>query len=158
MLGPLAAASDPDPLSFAISVAYPIGDLLLIGMALGLVMTPGARSASFWLLVANLVAMLVGDLVFGLQSVDGTYVDGGLLDGVWLVAYTLFAIAALHPTMADVFDPKPIPVALLGRSAWSCSGARCWSGRRSSSLEAVEHRLHRPRGRRLPPRSCPSSS
>ena len=27
VLGPLVAASDPEPLSFAISVAYPIGDL-----------------------------------------------------------------------------------------------------------------------------------
>ena len=64
--------------------------------------------------MANLVALLVGDLVFGLQSVDGTYVDGGLLDGVWLLGYILFGAAALHPTMAGVFDPRPIAVALLG--------------------------------------------
>jgi diguanylate cyclase (GGDEF)-like protein len=114
VLGPLVAASDPEPLSFAISIAYPIGDLLLIGMALGLVMTPGARTASFGLLVANLVLLLVGDLVFGLQTVAGTYIDGGLLDGVWLIAYVLFGTAALHPTMAGVFDPRPIAVALLG--------------------------------------------
>ena len=114
ILGPLVGVMDPEPLSFAISIAYPIGDLLLIGLALGLVMTPGARSASFGLLVSMLVTLLVGDLVFNLQSVDGTYVDGGLLDGVWLVAYALFGIAALHPSMAGVFDPKPIAVALLG--------------------------------------------
>jgi diguanylate cyclase len=114
VLGPLVAASEPDALSFAISAAYPVGDLLLIGMALGLVMTPGARSASFGLLVANLVVLLVGDLMFGLQSVDGTYIDGGLLDVVWLAAYILFAASALHPTMAGVFDPRPIAVTLLG--------------------------------------------
>jgi diguanylate cyclase (GGDEF)-like protein len=114
VLGPLAAASDTDPLSFAISIAYPIGDLLLIGMALGLVMTPGARSASFVLLMANLVVLLIADLIFGLQTVDGTYVDGGLLDGVWLVGYVLFGAAALHPTMARVFDPRPVSVTLLG--------------------------------------------
>jgi diguanylate cyclase (GGDEF)-like protein len=113
VLGPLVAATDPDPLSFAISIAYPIGDLLLIGMALGLVMTPGARSPSFRLLVANLVALLIGDLVFGLQSLDGTYVDGGLLDGVWVIAYLLFATAATHPSMAVVFEPRPVAVALL---------------------------------------------
>jgi diguanylate cyclase (GGDEF)-like protein len=114
VLGPLVSASDPDALSFAISAAYPVGDLLLIGMALGLVMTPGARSASFGLLVANLVVLLIGDVIFGLQSVDGTYIDGGLLDGVWLLAYVLFAAAALHPTMAGVFDPRPVAVTLLG--------------------------------------------
>lgn len=114
ILGPLVAVSDPDPLSFWISVAYPVGDLLLIGLALGLVMTPGARSPSFGLLVANLVLLLVGDLVFNLQSVEGTYVDGGPLDGVWLLAYTAFGAAALHPSMTGIFNPRPIAVALLG--------------------------------------------
>jgi diguanylate cyclase len=123
VLGPLVAASDPDPLSFAIGVAYPIGDLLLIGMALGLVMTPGAKSRSFALLVANLTIVLVGDLVFNLQSLDGSYVDGALLDGVWLVAYTAFAMSALHPSMAVVFDPRPLPIALLGPIRYVLLGA-----------------------------------
>ncbi len=114
VLGPLVTTMDPDPVSFAISIAYPIGDLLLIGLALGLVMTPGAKSPSFGLLVANLVVLLIGDLVFNLQSVEGTYVDGGLLDGVWLLGYTFFGAAALHPSMAGIFDPRPIAVALLG--------------------------------------------
>jgi diguanylate cyclase (GGDEF)-like protein len=105
---------DPDQLSFAISIAYPIGDLVLLGMAFGLVMGPGARSASFGLLVANLIVLLVGDLVFNLQSVDGTYVDGGLLDGVWLLGYVLFGMSALHPSMTKLFEPRPIAVALLG--------------------------------------------
>ena len=114
VLGPVVAATDPEPLGFAISVAYPIGDLLLIGMALGLIMTPGARSASFRFLIASLVVLLVGDLVYGLQSLDGTYIDGGLLDGMWLIAYVLFGTAAMHPTMTAVFEPKPVAVALLG--------------------------------------------
>jgi diguanylate cyclase (GGDEF)-like protein len=114
VLGPTVAATDPDPLSFAISTAYPVGDLLLLGMALGLIMTPGAHALSFRLLVANLVVLLVGDLVFGLQSIEGTYVDGGTLDGVWLLGYVLFGTAAMHPTMAVVFDPRPIAVALVG--------------------------------------------
>jgi diguanylate cyclase (GGDEF)-like protein len=115
VLGPVAAASDPDPLAFSISVAYPVGDLLLIGLALGLVMVPGSKSASFRLLVTNLAILLLGDLLFGLQSVNGTYVDGGPLDAVWLLAYVAFAAAALHPSMGAVFDPRPAPVTLLGR-------------------------------------------
>ena len=114
VLGPLAAYADPEPVSFAVSVAYPIGDLLLIGMALGLVMTPGARTVAFRLLVASLVATLGADLVFGLQSLDETYVEGGWLDGVWLLAYLLFATAAVHPTMTEAFEPRPVAVALLG--------------------------------------------
>ena len=123
ILGPLAAATDPDPLTFSISVAYPIGDLLLIGLALGLVMTPGAKSASFRLLVANLVLLLVGDLVFNLQSLDGTYVDGGVIDSLWLIAYLVFGMAAMHPTMAAIFEPRPIAVALLGPLRLALLGA-----------------------------------
>ena len=37
-------------MSLAISLAYPIADLLLIGVAMGLLTTPGARTASFRLL------------------------------------------------------------------------------------------------------------
>jgi diguanylate cyclase (GGDEF)-like protein len=114
VLGPLAASADPEPVSFAVSVAYPVGDLLLIGMALGLVMTPGVRTVSFGLLMASLVTMLVGDLAFGLQTLDETYVEGGWLDGVWLVAYLIFATAAVHPTMTEAFEPRPVAVALLG--------------------------------------------
>jgi len=114
VLGPLAAFADPEPVAFVVSVAYPIGDLLLIGMALGLVMTSGARTVSFWLLVTSLVTMLVGDLVFGLQTLEDTYVEGAWLDGVWLLAYIAFATAAVHPTMAQTFEAHPVSVALLG--------------------------------------------
>ena len=114
VLGPIAGASDPEPMAFWISVAYPIGDLLLIGMALTLVMIPGLRSPAFALLMTNLVVILVGDLIFGVQSLDGTYVDGGILDTLWLWGYIAFAMAALHPSMAELFDPRPVPVVLLG--------------------------------------------
>jgi diguanylate cyclase (GGDEF)-like protein len=114
VLGPLAGTGDADPLSFAISVAYPIGDLLLIGMALGVVMTPGTRSASFGLLVASLLVLLMGDLVFGLQTIDGTYVNGGPLDGVWLIAYIAFGTAAAHPSMRGLVEPRPLAVTPLG--------------------------------------------
>ena len=114
VLGPQVAAADTDPLSFAITLAYPIGDLILIGMALGLIMTPGARSPSFRLLVGSLVVLLVGDLAFGLQSLNGTYVDGAWLDGSWLIAYLAFGTAALHPSMVGLVEPRPVAVTLLG--------------------------------------------
>lgn len=116
ILGPVAAAGNPDPLSFAISLAYPVGDLLLIGMALGLVMGPGARSTSFYLLMGSLVVSLVGDLVFGVQSVNGSYVDGSWLDALWLVAYAAFATAVAHPSMREVFEPSSVSITLLSRT------------------------------------------
>jgi diguanylate cyclase (GGDEF)-like protein len=114
VLGPLASLADPEPVSFAISVAYPLGDLLLIGMALALAATPGEKGASFRLLVASLGAMLVADLVFGLLSVGEGYEQGGWLDAVWLLAYILFAATTVHPSMTELVEPRPVPVTLLG--------------------------------------------
>src|SRR5262249_19139925 len=87
VLGPLAAPADPEPLSFAISIAYPLGDLLLIGMALALAVTPGAKGAAYWLLVGSLVTILAADLMFTLQSLDGTYSEGNFLDALWIMGY-----------------------------------------------------------------------
>jgi diguanylate cyclase (GGDEF)-like protein len=114
VLGPLAAGADPEPVSFVISIAYPAGDLLLIGMALALAATPGVKGASYWLLVASLVATLAADLGFNLQTLAETYVDGGALDSLWIVAYVLFAASALHPSMAQLVEPRPVTVTLLG--------------------------------------------
>ncbi len=136
VLSPVVAASDPDPLSFYITIAYPIGDMLLIGMALGMMLTPGAKSASFRLLVASLVMLFGGDLVYGIQSLEGTYVDGGPLDAIYLVSYVFFAMSATHPTMSRVFDPRPVAVALLGRIRLSLLGGAMLVG---PALLVVEH-------------------
>ena len=61
---PQVAAAELDPLSLAISLSYPIADLLLIGVAMGLLTTPGARTTSFRLLRASLVLLLVADQIY----------------------------------------------------------------------------------------------
>jgi diguanylate cyclase (GGDEF)-like protein len=113
-IGPLAAQLDPEPLAFAISVAYPTMDLLLIGVFIGLVAGPGVRTASFRLLGLSLLALLVADQIYAIQSTAGTYTDGGTLDVGWLVAYGTIGASALHPSMRSLFDGRPIPVTLLG--------------------------------------------
>jgi two-component system cell cycle response regulator len=50
-------------------------------------------------LLASLAAMLLGDLVYGLQTATDTYRDGGIPDLFWLIEYILLGTAALHPTM-----------------------------------------------------------
>jgi diguanylate cyclase (GGDEF)-like protein len=114
VLGPLADVADPAPVPFAISVAYPLGDLLLIGMALALAATPGARGVSFRFLMASLVAVLVADLVFGLMTLEDTYTDGSWVDAIWMIGYLLFGAAALHPSMGELVEPHPVAVTLLG--------------------------------------------
>ncbi|HET7725928.1 MAG TPA: GGDEF domain-containing protein [Candidatus Limnocylindrales bacterium] len=110
----LAGAAELDAVGLLVSVAYPLMDLLVIGVAFTFLATPGSRSPSFVLLVASLGIILAADVVFAAQVAEGTYVDGGLLDAGWLAGYALAGTAALHPSMRAVAQPHPVPVAWLG--------------------------------------------
>jgi diguanylate cyclase (GGDEF)-like protein len=114
LIQPLLVDSELDTLSLAITLAYPVADLVLIGVAMGLLTTPGARTTSFRLLGASLGLLLVADQVYALQNLEGTYVSGSLLDSLYLVAYLLFGAAAAHPSMRLLTEPHPVAVTWLG--------------------------------------------
>ena len=87
-----------------ISLAYPLMDLLLLGAVLR--MAVGSRSRpALRIMFAGLLTMLVADTVYAWLALKGTYVDGSWVDGLFLGAYALIGIAALHPSMA-VLSPE----------------------------------------------------
>ncbi len=110
-----AMEGDYDALSLAVSMAYPIGDLLAFGVVIGLLATPGARTQSFVFLVAGVLAMFVADVVYAHVAALDAYVDGGPLDLLWLASYVALGLAALHSSMREVAAPHPVPVAWLSR-------------------------------------------
>ena len=114
LIEPSFAGTEATPLELLISLAYPLADLLVIGVATGLLTTPGARTPSFGLLVGGLLVLLVSDETYALQNLHGTYESGSLLDLGWLVAYLVTALAALHPSMREVVRPQPVNVTWLG--------------------------------------------
>lgn len=114
LMRPVVADTELDVVSLAISLAYPIGDVILIGVAIGLLTTAGARTASFALLAASLGSLVVADMVYALQTMEGTYISGSTLDRLYLVSYVLFGASALHPSMRVLTDPHPVPVTWLG--------------------------------------------
>ncbi|HSK22007.1 MAG TPA: GGDEF domain-containing protein [Egicoccus sp.] len=89
-----------------VSLAYPLGDLIVLPLIARLVFVHGARVRSHLLVLGSMVAMLVADVAFGIGFNNGWYVDGGPLDGLWLLAYVLLAAAAWHPSAAH--DPPPL--------------------------------------------------
>ncbi len=114
LMQPALVDSDMDPLSLAISGAYPLADLVLIGVTLGLLVTPGARTTSFRLLILSLGLMLVADQVYALQSLSDTYQSGAPLDLLWMLAYLAIGSAALHPSMRTLTEAHPVNVTWLG--------------------------------------------
>jgi diguanylate cyclase len=91
--------------SRAVVIAYPVGDLVVISMLVRLLTGSGSRNRSFALIVASMLAFLVGDIGWAVTSqlglelgVAGTH----LLDMVFLTAYSLLGAAALHPSAREV--------------------------------------------------------
>jgi diguanylate cyclase (GGDEF)-like protein len=114
LMRPQVVGSELDMLSLSITLAYPIADLLLIGVAMGLLTTPGARTPAFAMLGASLACLLVADQVYALQTLEGSYVSGSLVDNLYLASYLLFGASALHHSMRKLTDPHPVPVTWLG--------------------------------------------
>lgn len=114
IIQPQMVDTEIDPLSLGISLAYPLMDLLLIGVAMGLLTTPGARTTSFRLLGASLMALVIADHAYAVQNLDGTYVAGGPIDTLYLISYLTFGAAVLHPSMRRLTEPHPVAVTWLG--------------------------------------------
>jgi diguanylate cyclase (GGDEF)-like protein len=120
LIQPQVVGTDLDATSLLISLAYPVADLILIGVAMGLLTTPGARTPSFQMLAISLGLLLVADQIYALQNLDDSYVSGGPIDSLYLVAYLLFGAAAAHPSMRRLTEPHPVPVTWLGPVRLAC--------------------------------------
>ena len=90
-----------------VSVAYPLGDVLLLAAALSLAMDSGRRRPAFYLLSASIIALLVTDFVYGLMLLHGSYDHQLSLDIGWIAFYLLWGAAALHPSMRELDEPSP---------------------------------------------------
>ncbi|GAA4610652.1 hypothetical protein GCM10023107_97520 [Actinoplanes octamycinicus] len=60
-------------LTTLVSVAYPLGDLMLIMVGARLVLGAGPRSPSLYLIAGYLGCGLYADTAYTIQSLDGTY-------------------------------------------------------------------------------------
>ncbi len=100
-IDPLIDSGRLATLALATSVAYPVFDVLWLGVVARMLFGPGIRTPAFWLIVAAIAAVLVSDTaVAWVQSVGGTR-TGEIIDLGWWVAIAALAVAALHPTMVD---------------------------------------------------------
>ncbi|WP_432488270.1 GGDEF domain-containing protein [Kineococcus sp. SYSU DK018] len=85
-----------------LAALYPVGDVLLLALLVRLFTSSGARTASFRLLGAGVLLMLVTDSAYQVQSLNGVY--SGILDAGWLASYACVAAAALHPSMRQLTE------------------------------------------------------
>jgi diguanylate cyclase (GGDEF)-like protein len=104
LAGPIARATDVALLDRLVGIAYPACDILLLSVLVRLVITAGARTGAFRLLVGACGLLLAADTVYAVLVAEASY-DGGLVDGLWLASYVLWGAAALHPSMRKLSEP-----------------------------------------------------
>ncbi|MFJ8435298.1 putative bifunctional diguanylate cyclase/phosphodiesterase [Kitasatospora sp. NPDC094019] len=104
---PYARNPDLDWFQKAVSIAYPLGDVVVLALLLRLVVPRGGVSRSLQLLTVGTVGLLVSDIAYGLIVLHGNWHIGTPVDFGWAAFYTAWGAAALHPSMVEL--TKPIP-------------------------------------------------
>jgi diguanylate cyclase (GGDEF)-like protein/PAS domain S-box-containing protein len=122
------------PLAQGVSIAYPLGDVLLLAGMIRLSVDSGKRAPAFYLLSASIVCLLATDSAYNYALLKNTYDHQLIYDAGWILYYLLWGAAALHPSMRELSEPAaqqrtrltPIRLALLGGACLIAPGIRFW--------------------------------
>jgi diguanylate cyclase (GGDEF)-like protein len=105
LMDPYLRGTDLPAINAIVAVAYPLVDVLLLGVALWAFMPGGPRPTAFGFLALALGGFIVADVVNGIGSLTGTHQASQLVDGGWAAGFLAFGLFALHPTMRHVDRP-----------------------------------------------------
>ncbi|QKW11208.1 aminotransferase class I/II-fold pyridoxal phosphate-dependent enzyme [Streptomyces sp. NA04227] len=130
LINPLSEVPGAPWTERAISLAYPLGDVLILVMVTRLLALGSLRVRSIQLLALGTLGILFSDIVYGLLQLEGTWQVGTPLDLGWVVFFTAWGMAGLHPSMVSLTEratPRPLSmtkgrVALLGGAALVAPG------------------------------------
>ncbi len=89
----------------AISIAYPLYDVLVLAMVARLLATV-RLTVAVALLGVGVAGLLVADVLYGLSQLSGAWAMGSWIDLGWVAFYGFTGAAALHPSMVRLTDPK----------------------------------------------------
>ncbi|MFF0474872.1 aminotransferase class I/II-fold pyridoxal phosphate-dependent enzyme [Streptomyces sp. NPDC004284] len=109
LITPLARSEGMSWTEKAISIAYPLGDVLMLAMLARLLVPGGLRSRSVQLLTLGTCGILASDVIYGILQLKGTWMVGTPWDLGWVVFFTAWGLAALHPSMTGLTEPAPEP-------------------------------------------------
>ncbi|MGH8867448.1 MAG: EAL domain-containing protein [Actinomycetes bacterium] len=108
VVAPLASDSGLTLAGKLVSSAYPLGDLLLLGILVRLWATPGARTSAFRLLTAALAFTLAADAVWNFTIVTtGQFTAWTWNEALWLASYVAVCASAWVPSMRTLAEPAP---------------------------------------------------
>jgi diguanylate cyclase (GGDEF)-like protein len=139
VLEPVLAATNGSLAAVVVNLAYPIADLLLLALVVGVFATMGWRpSATWWLLGMGMGAFVVADCVVVLQMGGGTELPW--VDSIWLVGVVAMALASWTRTTDRDTTPPSAGWLLLAVPATFTSvavGLLVWGSLRESTQSAL---------------------
>jgi two-component system cell cycle response regulator len=104
----LTLAGEADAKTIIFNLAYPIGDLVLLGAVAGALSLTGWRPGrTLAALGAGMFIVALADGLYLVQSVKGNYVEGAWLDTLWPAGLLLIGWASFQPA-------KPVTLRLGG--------------------------------------------
>jgi diguanylate cyclase len=105
LIRPVADDSSLSLVARVVSIAYPVGDILVLAMVTRLLVGAGSRTPAFRLLAAALLLYLAGDATWAFINYVGLEPSPAavrLLQMNFLTAYVLVGTAGLHPSVREV--------------------------------------------------------
>ena len=117
----------------ATNLAYPLADLLMIGIVALILSTTGYAPGRVWLLIGGGFALIaIADAVYLIELAEGTYHPGTLLDLLWPCGLTAIALSAWEPhrrisavpleSWRTIAVPSTLALCALGVLVWGQFG------------------------------------
>ncbi|WP_234391218.1 GGDEF domain-containing protein [Nocardia suismassiliense] len=107
LISPILQSHDTT-LNTMVAATYPVLDAMLLTLIAHSVATSIRSESSLRLLHVGLIAALLGDLGYSLQTTGAMTIGRQMLMVPLLAAYAIVGVAALHPTMTSLGTPRQI--------------------------------------------------
>jgi two-component system, cell cycle response regulator len=99
----VAAETTGTSLQVATSLAYPLGDIGMIALVVGVIALTGWQAGRTWsLLLVGLTAQVVADIAYTLQSTNGALPAGNWIDPIYLISAAFLGAAVWQPSAAPI--------------------------------------------------------
>jgi diguanylate cyclase (GGDEF)-like protein len=119
---PTIEASQYSVSAAVVGAAYPVADILLVGVLIRMATSSGGRTPAFRLLLVAVLLLIAGDSTSAALSL---FTDSSTraYDVIWLASYVAWGAAALHPSMVQLSEPTLAPNLRLTRARLAALGA-----------------------------------
>ena len=96
LIAPTARAGGQSTLQMAVSLAYPVGDVILIVGVASLLLrgVPDSTRRALWLVAAALCLFVIGDALYAYVALHGVFAESDPLNVTYALAFALFVLAA----------------------------------------------------------------